>query len=129
MRRLRYSLGADSNSIEKKGCFVSTVVCEIMQQDDDCYILSTLRRFRDNVLLPDPKTSLLVYDYYDRADPLVELLKKHPYRRKIAEELFYTRLTEIVSFIEEGKNEKAISEYMRMISYLESMREKITQFV
>lgn len=40
-----------SSGSGKKGCFITTAACELRGLPDDCRELTTLRRFRDEVLL------------------------------------------------------------------------------
>jgi hypothetical protein len=60
-----YGWEEDDNK-KKSGCFITTAVCHILGQPDDCQILNTLRRFRDEKLLTN-NYAFLVDDYYSRS--------------------------------------------------------------
>lgn len=47
-----------------KWCFIATAACAAFGLDEDCEELNTLRRFRDEVLRPDPAWAAKVDEYY-----------------------------------------------------------------
>ena len=45
------------------GCFLTTTICDIFGMEDDCYALETLRKFRDTILVKDPKYYPILAEY------------------------------------------------------------------
>ena len=43
------------------GCYITTIVCDVLGLDDDCSLLNNLRSFRDNILQKDAKFTPLTY--------------------------------------------------------------------
>ena len=58
------------------GCYLTTAMCEIMNYDDDCITLNTLRDFRDNYMKNNSECLPLLNDY-DVVGPIIcDKLKK-----------------------------------------------------
>lgn len=103
----------DSSGSGKKGCFLTTAACELRGLPDDCYELSTLRRFRDNVLLTSPKGRDLIEEYYKEAPRLVSLVEEEEERDTVWIDIQLT-----VHHIERGNYVAAIAAYRSMFDRL-----------
>jgi len=54
----------------QEGCFLTTACCEVLGLTDDCFELSVLRRYRDQVLATLPGGNAAIASYY-RVAPLI----------------------------------------------------------
>ena len=62
------------------GCYITTTICEEFGKPDNCYELTTFRRFRDHWLKQQPDGEMLITRYYDTAPKIVDLINKQPNR-------------------------------------------------
>jgi hypothetical protein len=97
----------------KKGCFLTTAACEHRGLPDDCFELSTMRDFRDRVLLETPAGQAMVKHYYDVAPGLVPLMGDGP-----TAEWAWKHIQETVNHISEHRNEAAIDCYRDLVAVL-----------
>ena len=109
-----YSKGHSGTS----GCYLTTIMCQILEYPDNNYYLNTLRRFRDNTMKKDD--NLIPYLVaYDTLGPMIATkLEKDPNNKEIATSLFATYITKAVSAIEEEKTKEAINIYCAMTESL-----------
>ena len=101
---------------KKRGCFVTTTVCEILGKDDNCYELEILRKFRDTKLLADDSLKNLVYQYYEISPEFVGIIKRHPTKDKFAKYLMDEYIQNIIIFIQAGRDIEAIELYQKMLA-------------
>lgn len=114
----------DNDVSEKKGgCFISTIVCEGLGKEDDCYELTILRLFRDQILLKCPDWASLVKQYYiiapDIADNYVEFLPKN-----IKSEIYLDYIMPCINSIEEQNYSNAVDIYSKLVNKLSRDMEK-----
>jgi hypothetical protein len=102
------------------GCFLTTAVCVIEKQPDDCDTLQALRRFRDTVMLTDPLWRKDVADYYERAPAIADRLMLNPDRREIAQLLRALYIDPCLLLIECEHYTAAIAIYRDMVRWLEA---------
>ena len=62
------------------GCFITTIVCNVLGKSDDDKVLNNLRYFRDNVLKKDECYRYILIDY-DNIGPVIacEILDAYGY--------------------------------------------------
>lgn len=108
----------DYETHTKKGCFISTAVCQSQNLPDDCDELTTLRYFRDNQLLNDEKTAHLVYEYYEKSPKLIHKLDNNNDLNLYLYNNFIVNLVQMIK----NKDEKQVivKKYQEMFNYLES---------
>ena len=97
----------------KKGCFLTTAACEHRGLSDDCYELSTMRAFRDEVLLKTAAGQAMVQHYYDVAPRLVPLMDDVS-----TAEWVWSRIQATVGHIAEHRDEAAIQCYRHLVAHL-----------
>ena len=106
------------NNSSSSDCYLTTIMCKLLNYSDDNYYLNTLRGFRDNFMKQNPKyfPLLLMYDF---VGPMISYeLEKDPNGKVIANTFFNRYITKSVTAIEEGKNETAINIYKAMTEEL-----------
>ena len=62
----------DTGSYTPTGCFITTIVCNILGYEDNCELLTLFRNFRDNTLKINPKYISILLEY-DQIGPLISL--------------------------------------------------------
>lgn len=106
------------NSNSSSGCYLTTIMCQILKYPDDNYYLNTLRQFRDNVMKQNPKYYPLLF-MYDTIGPIISYqISIDSQRKEIANTFFNNYITKSVSAIEENKYETAINIYKAMTEEL-----------
>lgn len=100
------------------GCFITTVLCNILGLPDNHEILNTLRSFRDNVLKKDKKYKEILM-IYDGIGPYVaDKLINDENREEIAYDLYKSSLLPILEEIRNNNYNKAVKHYLYMTLYL-----------
>ena len=105
-----YYNSKNSNS----GCYLTTIMCKLLDFQDNNYYLNTLRKFRDDVMKTNPKYIPLLL-MYDSIGPMISYeLERDPNGEEIATLFFNNYIIKSVTAIEEGKNDTAINIYKSM---------------
>lgn len=115
----RENMYDNSKSHSSSGCYITTIMCNILEMPNDNYYLETLRNFRDNVLKKDAKNFPLLIQY-DKIGPIIaSCLEKDENNKEIATMLFNHYIEKTVTAIEEGKITTAINIYIGMTMALQ----------
>ena len=99
------------------GCYITTMVCNVLGYEDDCDVLNTMRSLRNDVLQKDPKYSLILYEYDTIGPKIAEKLQKED--ASFVKKIYEGCLLPIVDLIKNKNNEKAINKYVEMTRSLE----------
>ena len=103
------------------GCYITTIICDVLEYADDCSVLNTLRSFRNDVMQKDPKYMNLLLEY-DTIGPDISYFIKKEYEKSSDREIwiqfynFYLQPT--ANYISNGEFDKAINRYKEMVSSL-----------
>jgi hypothetical protein len=111
----------DCESKKKSGCFVTTAVCDILGKNDNCFELETLRKFRDEKLLPDENLKHLVFDYYEMSPKLVKKIMNSSKRYELAQYLLNEYINVIIKKIENQEKIEAINLYKQMVDEINKL--------
>ena len=96
------------------GCYLTTVMCEALNKEDDCEELETLRGFRDNYMKKDSQYDGLLKDY-DKIGPMVsEKIRTDRNRLQIAIIMKFAYIDRAIELINKEQYDDAIKVYMRM---------------
>ena len=110
-RENMYSYSDDHKS---SGCYLTTIMCKLLNYPDNNYYLNILRMFRDNYMKQNPKYYPLLLTY-DIVGPIVAYELEHDKDGKIiALNMFSRYITRAVCAIEEEKYDSAITIYTAM---------------
>ncbi len=102
------------------GCFITTIVCDIIGLDDDSSILKAMRSFRDDYLAKHEEYIPLLIQY-DSIGPEIALhLQCDKNKKKIARKLVANYLSGCVFLLQQKKFDDAASLYYEMVEYLAS---------
>ena len=99
------------------GCYITTMVCNVLGYEDDCDVLNTLRDFRNNVLQKNPMYSLILYEYDTIGPKIAQKLKEEDVL--FVKKIYEGYLLPIVDLIKNKDNENAINKYVEMTRSLE----------
>lgn len=100
------------------GCYVTTAICETYQKPDDCYELTSFRKFRDEWLIKQPDGIDLIHQYYLVAPLIVKLIDKEEDRDKIYQDLNELYLLPCLKSIENDRYEECKENYIKMVEDL-----------
>lgn len=103
------------------GCYITTIMCEILGFKDDYKDLQVIRAFRDNVLQKNPSYISILMEY-DVIGPVISnYLKNDLNAVNIARTFVRTHIAPVVVFIEAGHFDLAIAKYVEMVNILKNM--------
>lgn len=107
------------------GCFLTTACCEERGLADDCYELTTLRRYRDQVLKNNEQGRLLIEFYYKEAPRIVKQIKKSEKRKEICDWI-YQQVQRVIKEYEGGKTVESMTDYLFMMYKVDLMSARNT---
>ena len=116
-----------SNAIEytkdhsSSGCYLTTIVCNILGLPDNNIFLNTLRKFRNNILQKDEKYKNLLLEYDVIGPKIAKSLKNDPLNKNIASMCLNNYIINIVEDIENENYKTAINQYIEMTNKLKSL--------
>ena len=112
-----FSKGKSSNS----GCYITTMLCDILKLSDSNYYLNTLRMFRDNYLSKNEEYKGILVEY-DIIGPMIcSNLINDKQNKLIAARMFFNYIKPVVSLINDKMYKDAISLYKLMINQLKEL--------
>lgn len=108
----------NSKSHASGGCYLTTIMCQLLGYTDNNYYLNVLRNFRDKTMKPNPNYIPLLLKY-DVVGPVIsKKIAEDPCGKEIANIFFINYISKAVNAIEEGKNQTAINIYTGMTEAL-----------
>ena len=100
------------------GCYITTIVCNVLGKKDDDSVLQNLRVFRDTVLQKDEKYFNILKEY-DTIGPIIaDCRANDKFREVIALETYQKSILPIHYLIHHKKYEEAITRYHLMTQLL-----------
>ena len=107
-----------SGKVDRPPCFITTAVCDSFDKADDCYELTTFRKFRDKWLVKQSDGKSLVDEYYNIAPKIVEKINSLSDSAEIYKNIWRDYLSACLKFIESGDNQQCKKVYIRMVNAL-----------
>ena len=120
------SSGAISNAISysksktEPDCYLTTMLCNILNLPDDNIYLETIRNFRKNVLQKDEKYKALLVEYDIVGPVIANALANDPLRETIAKVYLNNFIIPITQFINNKENDRAVDKYYQMTNNLKT---------
>ena len=103
---------------QRAGCYITTIVCNILGYPDDCNLLVTLRDFRENYLKQNSEYLPLLIEY-DQIGPIIsDNIVNDPDAKITAIENTRNFLIPCVEAIKAGNLDKAIEIYKSLVLLL-----------
>ena len=99
---------------ESGGCYLTTLVCQVLKKEDNDYVLNSMRKFRDNVLQKDEKYEQLLKDYDNMGPIIAEWILNDHNSFSLANDLYNKVLTKIALQIDKQNYNIAINLYQDM---------------
>jgi hypothetical protein len=93
-------------------CFITTAMAEQLGEPDDCEALTTLRRFRDEVMATTPSGKALIAEYYRIAPEIVRSIGDDA---EAYAELRDQYISPAVEAVKAGRNDEALELYTGMV--------------
>lgn len=103
---------------KKSGCFLTTLACEVLEYEDDCYELETLRDFRESYLEGLSWGKHLLERYEEYSLLLVPLVREDYDSKRTCQFVMDKYIRVAVKCVEQQNFIKAVEIYRGMISYL-----------
>ena len=100
-------------------CFITTATCMTNGLGDDCYELTLLRWFRDEILLTSDQWKNDVHTYYDIAPRIVAAISQHKNNKEIYKSIYVLHLQPAIKAIENREYELAHRLYKEMVNNLQ----------
>lgn len=100
------------------GCYLTTIVCNILGYADNGNILNTLRKFRDNVMRNNNAYQYLL-DEYDIVGPKIAACIEHDAAKQELALLMKERyILPVYEYLQQKNYAAAVSQYKEMVLYL-----------
>ena len=119
--RKNYTKCYNADNGIQDGCFVTTAVCDSFGKADDCYELTTFRKFRDCWLMNQPDGKNLIAEYYSIAPRIVDKINRLTDAAKIYEGIWREYLAPCLTFIELGDQFSCKAKYVDMVQHLKKI--------
>lgn len=110
-----------SNGKNNSGCYITTMLCNILKLSDSNYYLNTLRNFRDNYLSKNDKYKGLLVEYDIIGPNICYYLLADRQNKLIAAKMFFNYIKPVVSLINDKMYVDAINRYKMMIETLKCL--------
>lgn len=105
---------------EDDGCYLTSLVCEILGYEDDCYELEFLRSFRDNYLSNLPEGKQILDEYKTISQSIIPKIKIRDDKVQIAEKVRQEYISPAIQLIKDKRQKEGIELYKNMVVYLQS---------
>jgi len=100
------------------GCFITTIISDMLGFDDKCDILNTLRDFRNNIMQKNPEYKEILFEY-DTIGPEIAKSIRDEADYELINGIVDFYILPTVGFIKEKKYKEAVSKYITMTKSLE----------
>lgn len=101
----------------RRGCFITTAVCDVDGLPDDCAELTTLREWRDTVLPGLPGGKALTKVYYMVAPDVVEIINNRPDRFNLLQTMRLAYIEPAITAIKQGDHTAAFCLYCELVEF------------
>lgn len=113
-RDYNYSNCLIYRNTESVGCFITTIVCAMLNKPDDDKVMTTLRKFRNEVLQKNEKYYDILKDYDNIGPIIASSIIKDTDCITMANTVYNNILIPITNLIENKEYDKAVSMYQIM---------------
>lgn len=99
---------------QSSGCFITTIVCDILKKQDNDELLENLRKFRNDILQPNENYHDILKEYDVIGTRLADCIINDPDKEKMASCLYENALLPINKKINNKEYNNAIEKYYLM---------------
>lgn len=115
-----YFIYDENRNQNSSGCYITTIVCDILKYSDNCNCLNVLRQFRD-YMLTKPSLMSILYEY-DVIGPIIaKNILNDQNKEQIATHLYNNYISVVVRLIENKNYDLAIKKYTEMVNLLKKL--------
>lgn len=111
----------ESRSTSQGGCYLTTIICNLLNMEDSKGPLQLFRNFRDEYMLNHPETYPMLIEYDLVGPKIVKALLNDPLQISIAKSLYENYITPITQDILLQNYDVAITKYTHMTQTLRNM--------
>lgn len=111
----RNSCPTGKNSGGGGGCFITTTVFLTLNKDDNCYELSTIRKFRDEFMKKNELMRNDIFEYYEISPRICNAIDKLDNREYEYKQIWKNWLKLALRYIENNNNNDAYRIYKEMM--------------
>lgn len=109
----------DKDNYPSSGCYITTIICDMLGYNDKCNILTRLRYLRDNIMQKDPKYKQALYEY-DVIGPQISKEIDIERNYDLMNGILDYYILPAVDLITDKKYSEAINKYTTMTKSLEN---------
>lgn len=106
---------------DRNACYITTIVCNLLGFSDNCGILNTLRKFRNDVMQKDIAYKKVLYEY-DTIGPKIACNLDKDFRnsedKDLVFELYNFYIQPTARLVDEKKYDEAVARYSEMTNAL-----------
>lgn len=103
-----------------RGCYLTTMLCNILKMPDNNIYLETMRNFRNEILQKDEKYKSILIEYDIIGPKIATALNNDPQKELVAKEYFNAYIPGIIYCINNKNYKDAIFFYQTMTNLLKS---------
>ena len=96
------------------GCFLTTATIRTTGEPDDGPTLTTLRKLRDEFMIPDSQMRWEIDDYYNKSPLVVEVVERLKRRDEIWRKVYTDWISVVVEYYNNGEKQKAYELYLNL---------------
>lgn len=112
--------GEGTHVVAPMPCVITTACSDMCDLADDCYELTSLRKFRERYMTADPVRSKAVGEYYRRSTEILTKLSNHDDRIKILAKSYAFYILPAALMATAGLDRLCYSHYCRGIKFLQT---------
>ena len=112
----RYSIDHSGSG----GCYLTTILCNILKMPDNNIYLETMRSFRNNILQKNDKYKNILVEYDIIGPKIADALNNDPQKEIIAKKYFNSYIPAIIYNINNKNYDNAVFFYKTMTNLLKS---------
>lgn len=99
-------------------CFITTVVVHILGYMDTYFVLDILRKFREQVMQPNPEYHMYLKNYDEIGPKIAACIETDPHKVEVAIDIYDKYLLRICTLINNNYYDEAIELYVDMTNAL-----------
>lgn len=111
---------AQNREKQSGGCYLTTIIHNILDMPDNGYALNVLRNFRDEYMLNHPETYIMLVEYDIIGPKIAKALQNDPLNKIIAKTFYETHIKPITNLVNMKEYDIAIIKYQDMTNKLKN---------
>ena len=117
---IRNAMEYSKDHTSSGGCYITTIICDILKAPEKNTFIETLRWFRNNVLQNDEKYKDILVEYDIVGPVIAKNISNDPLKYQIAANAFFKYIKPITRLIKSKNYDEAINSYKDMTNRLKN---------